>query len=135
MATHRKYRPRKKMHVHHSIFAGNARVLSTGREEQVPLLRSQQFLLSPRADKHEAYERIYVSDRYAGIETWHWVVLEEVGRIKKVCLCHKEGRYVFVKCDYRAHRMTLSIVYSGRKEAMIEYERSCIRWHRRLDGV
>jgi len=132
---YRKNRPQKAQQIHFSIFAGNSRVNSIKRTSELPRLRAGQFGKSARPANTDVYERIFYSDVYAGIETWHWVSLEVLGRIGKTVLAFKNGRYVLIRCDYAAHAMYLSVVYPNRDKAMDAYQREDIKWHRRIDGT
>lgn len=136
MANRAKIRGRRvRGNVHMSIFQGGARVQSIANREPVPTLRRGQFGATPRAEMQvTAHEKRWYEENYDGIETWHWTVFADLGRIKLV-LAHKDGKYKWVQVNYVMHRLEISCFYAAREDAIWARETNSIAWSTRVDGV
>lgn len=108
---------------------------SIARGEEIPQLRAKNFVFSAKAENQAAYERIYKTDRYRGINTYHHVALTEYSsEYFKYWLLFKGTRWVLMIDNTRDKIKSISIIYGSREHAMFVLQQDRIIWHKRLDG-
>ena len=114
----------------------NQALNSLARGEEIPQLRAKNFIFSAKAENQAAYERIYKTDRYRGINTYHHVALTEYSsEYFKYWLLFKGTRWVLMIDNTRDHIKSLSIVYNSREHVMFVLQQDRVVWHQRLDGA
>ncbi len=119
-----------------SVRLGANRALnSLARGEEIPQLQAKNFIFSAKAENQAAYERIYKTDRYRGIDTYHHVALNEYSsEYFKYWLLFKGTKWVLMIDNTRDKIKSISVIYGSREHAMFVLQQDRVVWHRRLDG-